>query len=135
MSQWNPEVAIKQLERLGFKPTNIRTEKSKSAGFIIDSDKKRHIAVSCSTKDTVTCYINLYSVTGQKFPTENIEGVEEKDLYPRGHKGKNGNPGISASVVRNNPSLDPSCNDVLRVHITSENSLNKLLRWYMGNVN
>jgi hypothetical protein len=123
-----------QLEKLGFKPTNALIEKSKSAGFSIDSDKKRHIAISCVTTNTVTCYINFCSVNGEKYPTEDIEGIERKNLYPRGHKGTNGNPGISGSIARNNPSLDPSSNDVLRVHIASENSLNKLLRWYCGNV-
>lgn len=133
MSQWNPEVAIMQLESLGFKPTNSRTEKSKSAGFSIDNQKQRHIAVACITKNTVTCYINFNSITGEKYPDEGIEGIDVKELYPRGHKGKNGNLGIAGSIVRFNSSLDLADNTVLRIHVKSELSLSKLLTWYAGN--
>ncbi|MDP1664064.1 MAG: hypothetical protein Q8L79_02980 [Methylobacter sp.] len=134
MSQWNPEEAIMQLESLGFKPTNAHTEKSKSIGFSVDDQKQRHIAVFCGTKNTVTCYVNFNSITGEKYPIEGIEGIEKMKFYPRGHKGENGNPGISSSVARYNPSLNPSNHAVIRVHVDSKNSLNRLLTWYAGNI-
>ena len=134
MSQWNPEEAIMHLETFGFKSTKIRTEKSKSAGFSIDDQKQRHIAVLCGTKNTVTCYVNANSITGEEYPVEGIEGIERQKFYPLGYKGKNSNPGISSSVARYNSSLNPSDQAVIRVHVDSKNSLNKLLTWYAGNI-
>ncbi len=132
--KWTSEKAIMQLESLGFKPTNARTEKSKSAGFRIDLENKRHIAISCVTQNIVTGYINRTSISEQQYPSEGIDGIEVKDVYKKGHTGINGNPGIAGSVVRYNPSLDPSAYDVIRVHIDGSEALNKLLAWYTGHL-
>lgn len=130
---WTSEKAITQLESLGCKATNTRTEKSKSAGFSVDQAHKRHIAISCTTQNVVTCYINNTSACDEQYPTDGIDGIEVKDIYRKGHGGINGNPGIASSVVRYNPSLDPLSNDVMRVHIDNSEALNRLLFWYKGN--
>ncbi len=130
MYSWNPDAAIMQLEKFGLKPTNARTKKSKSVGFSIDNQQHRHIAISCGTTETVTCYVNLFSITGQKFPDSEFEGVEAKQYYQRGHTGENAYPGIAGSIARNNPSLNPADHDVIRLHVNSSDSLQKLLAWY-----
>lgn len=130
MYQWNTETAISELEKVGYKPTNQRKEKSKSAGFAVDPGEKRHIAVSCSTQNVVTCYLNRTSVSGTDYPALGISGVEVKQEYRKGHASKNGNPGIAGSVVRYNKSLDPSAFSVMRVHVESSDSLKNLLEWY-----
>ena len=44
--------------------------------------------------------------------------------------GENGNPGISGSVARHNPSLDPAKTDVLLLHVRDAMALDRLLTWY-----
>lgn len=63
---------------------NARTEKSKSVGFSIDDQETRHITIACTTKHTVTSYINLYSIAGEKYPIEGIEGITIKNFYQKG---------------------------------------------------
>ena len=81
-------------------------------------------------RNGVTAYVNRYSTTGEVFPVCGIHGVEVEQLYPRGHEGRNGSPGIAGSVARHNSSLDPKNNDVLRVHLHNAESLRYLLAWY-----
>jgi hypothetical protein len=124
---WNGERASSLLEELGF-PCHFR--KSKSANFSIAGPQFREISISLTRKNGVTAYVNRYSTTGQAFPVGGFDGVDVIKLYPLGHNGLNGNPGIAGSVYRHNPSLNPKKNDVLLLHVHSEKTFSQLLAWY-----
>jgi len=127
MTTWNAEFAANLLAKRGL---HCHYSKTKSACFRIKGAQPRELAILLARKEGVTTYVNLRSVSGEVFPATGIEGIKEVGRYMRGHKGQQGNPGISGSVARQNPSLDPASHDVLRVHVLDEASLGRLLRWY-----
>lgn len=127
MTAWNGKAAATVLEELGFR---CHYRKTKSANFSITGRQPREISISLVRKNWVTAYVNRCSATGLGFPAEGIEGIDIVKLYPLGHRGLNGNPGIARSVAAENPSLDPNNHDVLRVHVHDENSFRHLLNWY-----
>ena|SRR5690348_1181717 len=124
---WNGESAASLIDKLGFR---CHHRKTKTANFSITEAQVREISIPITRRNGVTAYINRYSATGKVFPIEGIDGIDVEKLYPRGHEGKNGNPGIAGSVVRHNSSLDPKNNDVLRVDVHNAESLRRLLVWY-----
>ena len=127
MIVWNGESAATLLEELGFQ---CHYRKTKTANFSVTKSRLREISIPVTRRNGVTAYINRYSANGEVFPIDGIEGVDVEKLYPRGHEGRNGNPGIAGSVIRHNSSLDPKKNDVLRVHVHNAQSLRHLLAWY-----
>lgn len=130
MTGSSPEIAADGLLKRGFQ---CHYRKTKSANFRVKGTQPKEISISLARKNGVTAYVNLYSTIGDAFPDKGIEGVEVLEKYPRGHQGLNGNRGISESVARNNPSLDPASNDVLRVDVRDNSSLERLLAWYAAN--
>jgi hypothetical protein len=124
---WNGESAATLLEELGFR---CHYRKTKTANFSLTRSRLREISIPVTRRNGVTAYINRYSVTGEVFPIDGIDGIDVEELYARGHEGRNGNRGIAGSVARHNSSLDPKNNDVLRVHVHDAQSLRNLLAWY-----
>lgn len=129
MSTWNAETAAEGLLKRGYQ---CHYRKTKSANFRIDGTQLREISISLARKNGVTAYVNRLSTQGVAFPGQGLDGVEILERYPRGHVGVNGNPGIAGSVARNNHSLDPASNDVLRIEVRDDASLGRLLAWYAG---
>lgn len=130
MNIWNAETAADSLLKRGLQ---CHYRKTKSANFrVVNGEPPREISISLARKNGVTVYVNRYSALGVAFPEESLEGIQVLEKYPRGHEGVNGNPGISESVARNNPSLDPASNDVLRLDIRDDPALARLLEWYAG---
>ncbi len=127
MSVWNSEFAADLLAERGL---YCHYRKTKSACFRIKGMQPRELAIALARKTVVTAYVNLHSVSGIAFPDSGFEGIEVVERYMRGHEGRDGNPGISVSVARNNPSLNPASHDVLRLHISDEASFARLLEWY-----
>lgn len=127
MNAWNSDAAENVLLQRDY-PCHYR--KTKTANFHINGAVPREISIALGRANSVTAYVNLNSVAGKPFPEGGIDGIEVVQKYPRGHSGINGNPGISASVARNNPSLDPASNDVLRIRVRDDASLDRLLAWY-----
>lgn len=129
MSSWNAEAAADGLLKRGYQ---CHYRKTKSANFRVKGTQPREISISLARKNGVTAYVNCYSARGVAFPDQGVNGIELLGKYLRGHEGVNGNRGISESVARNNPSLDPASNDVLRLDVRDEASLDRLLAWYAG---
>lgn len=127
MKLWNAEIAADNLLKLGLQ---CHYRKTKSANFRVNDAQSREISISLARKNGVTAYVNLYSTHGAAFPEAGLEGIQVLEKYQRGHQGVNDNPGIAGSVARNNPSLDPANNDVLRVDVRDEASLVRLFEWY-----
>lgn len=127
MSSWNAEIAADDLLKRGYQ---CHYRKTKSANYRVNGAQSREISISLARKNGVTAYVNCYSTHGVVFPDQGLDGIEVLEKYPRGHVGVNGNPGIAASVARNNPSLDPASNDVLRLDVRDDASLDRLLAWY-----
>ena len=127
MSIWSGETAAQILEESGFR---CHYRGTKSANFSVPGPQRREISIALERKNVVTAYVNRRSVIEQLFPADGIDGVDLVELYPHGHVGKNGNPGIAGSVARHNPSLNPRTNEVLRLHLRDEISLRRLLSWY-----
>ncbi|MDP2784729.1 MAG: hypothetical protein Q8O38_09095 [Sulfurimicrobium sp.] len=127
MNVWNAEFAVDLLAKRGL---YCHYHKAKAACFRIKGAQPRELSIALARKGVVTTYVNLRSVSGELFPENGIEGIDVVERYMRGHKGLQENPGISGSVARNNPSLNPASHDVLRVHVLDEASIEKLLKWY-----
>lgn len=125
MIVWNGKIAADLLEKTGLR---CHQKGSKTANFTITGGLSREISIVLTRKDGVTAYVNRYSITEQ--PIGEIDGVEIAEPYPLGHEGINKNRGLAGSVVQHNPSLDPKKNEVLRVHVRDEKSLERLLDWY-----
>ena len=83
----------------------------------------REVMIATERSVVVSAYVNRQSAAAIDFPSAGIDGVEIRKQYLKGHTGKNGNPGIAASVTRHSPSLDPSRNFVLLVSLRDEASL------------
>lgn len=119
------------IEWLSKKYSRVDENKSrkKSDSFSIGDDRQTAIA---ERKGVVAAYVNRRSIKGELYPEQELKlmGVLKEREYLKGHKGEKGNPGISGSVARNNPSLDPANNDVLLVHLDNESSLEHLMEWY-----
>ncbi len=129
MSGWNPDVAADALSKRDYQ---CHYRKTKTANFRFKGPQSREISIALGRLNGVTAYVNLQSTGGLPFPENGIEGIEIVQKYSRGYEGINGNPGISVSVARTNPSLDPASNDVLRIHVRDDASLDRLLAWYAG---
>lgn len=129
MTAWNSDVAADTLLKRGYQ---CHYRKTKTANFRIKGPQSREISIALGRLNGVTAYVNLNSTAGLPFPASGIDGIEIVQKYSRGHEGVNGNPGISVSVARTNPSLDPASNDVLRIHVRDDASLDRLLAWYAG---
>jgi hypothetical protein len=127
MVVWNGESAASLLGELGFR---CHYRNTKTANFSLTSSQLREISIPVTRQDGVTAYVNAYSATGQVFPIDGIDGIDVEERYPLGHQGSDGNPGIAGSVARNNSSLNPRNNEVLRIHIRDRESLIDLLAWY-----
>lgn len=129
MNAWNSDVAADALLKRDYQ---CHYRKTKTANFRIKGAVPREISIALGRVNGVTAYVNLNSTAGKPFPDGGIDGVEVVQKYVRGHTGINGNPGVSVSVARTNPSLDPASNDVLRIHVRDDASLDRLLAWYAG---
>ncbi len=128
MTVWKGETVADELERRGY-ITHYR--KTKSANYRFRGVSPKEISISLARKDGVTVYVNRVAVNGQPFPADGLEGVVITKEYPKGYEGADGNRGISESVARENPSLDPRSNDVLRLDIRDIDSFRCLLDWYV----
>lgn len=131
---WNSDVAAKILD-------------AKENAFFIEPKIKythrykirnptgiRHLAIAKERKSgTVTAYINRFSLNGEPFQDGVIGGVSAAEFYPKGHKGKTGYAGISSSVARLE-TLNPSTNEVVRIHVDSPIAFEKLVDWYSGSI-
>jgi hypothetical protein len=129
---WNSDAAAKILdakENAFFIEPKIKyTHRYK----IRNSAGTRHLAIAKERKgETVTAYINRFSLHGESFQDGVIDGVSAAEFYPKGHKGKTGHAGISSSVARLE-TLNPSTNEVVRIHIDSPFAFEKLVDWYSG---
>lgn len=129
MNVWNSDVAADALLKRDYQ---CHYRKTKTANFRIKGPQPREISIALGRLNGVTAYVNLHSTGGSPFPENGIDGIEIVQKYPRGYEGINGNPGISVSVARTNPSLDPASNDVIRIHVRDNPSLDRLLAWYAG---
>jgi hypothetical protein len=127
MISWNAEAAANMLEKNGL---HCHYRKSKSANFRVKGESPREISIALGRVDIVTAYLNAVSTGGHGFPTEGIDGVAIAQHYIKGHQGRSGARGISESVARQNPTLDPRSHDVLRLHVRDQDSLVRLLQWY-----
>ena len=129
MIVWTGESAADELNRRGY---ISHYRKTKSANYRFRGIPPKEISISLARKDGVTVYVNRGAVSGTPFPDKGFEGVEVTKTYPKGYEGAKGNRGISESVARENPSLDPRSNDVLRLDIRDMDSFRRLLDWYVA---
>lgn len=130
MNSWNADFAADRLANRGYQ---CHHQGTKSACFTVKGPQPREVAISLARKNGVTAYVNHCSSAGLPYPSEGLDGIQVLEKYVHGHQGVNGNPGIAGSVARKNPSLDPASNDVLRIEVRDEASLDRLLAWYAGN--
>lgn len=94
----------------------------------------RHLAIAKERKGgAITAYINRFSLRGESFQDGAIGGVSAAEFYLKGHKGKTGHAGISSSVARLE-TLNPSTNEVVRIHVDSPFAFEKLVDWYSGDI-
>lgn len=126
MTVWNGERAADLLSA----KYSCHYRKTKSANFSVPGGCERQISIALGRQEGVTAYVNQVSVTGRVYPDAGIEGIAIAEAYAKGHRGTNGNPGISVSVATKNSALNPAINDVLRVHVRDEQSLYRLVDWY-----
>ena len=129
MNIWKGETAADEVNRRGY-ITHYR--KTKSANYRFHGISPKEISISLARKDGVTAYVNRIAANGFPFPANGIESIEIAKMYPRGYEGAGGNRGISESVARENPSLDPRSNDVLRLEVRDIDSFRRLLDWYVA---
>ncbi len=127
MATWNGKAAAQWLDVQGY---DCHYRRCKSANYSVKGGSTREISVALERQSGVTAYVNQLSVSGIAFPHAGIVGIEIAASYLRGYRGLNGNRGISDSVARQNPSLNPMHNDVLRLHVQDMDSLSRLMRWY-----
>lgn len=125
--QWNAERAANALDLRGLQ---CHHRKMKSANFRITGPHPREISIALGRSSVVSVFVNRRSVTGVAFPARGLDGIVIAKSYTRGHEGREGNRGISDSVARQNPSLDPANNDILRLHVRDGCAFTKLLDWY-----
>ena len=105
MGIWNPEVTCTLLQKSGWA---CHKRLAKSAHFRMPHVAHRELMIPLDRSVLVTAYVNHASAANVDFPAAGIDGIEIRKNYVKGHSGKNGNPGIAASVTRHSPSLDPS---------------------------
>ena len=108
-------------------------ELTKSHRFVFKSRAVNwHIAISkVRNPGAVTAYVNAQSILGQRFPEYDVAGVRISEKYFRGHVGKTGDHGVSASVAALE-SLNPLHNDVLRLDIEGQSAFKVIVDWYNG---
>lgn len=127
MSTWDPVAACAAIKAVGWPCHKTLV---KSAHFRLPFGAPGDLMIPMERTEIVSAYVNRQSVRGVSFPSAGIDGVEVRKHYGQGHTGKDGNPGIAASIIRHSPYLNPASNDVLLVSVRDEPSLHRLLDWY-----
>jgi hypothetical protein len=136
---WNPKAASDIVSRIkGVTPLFASRGDRKGAHvkyafrYQIQGPLERHLSISArGTKKGITVYVNALSVQGTRFALENLPGVDVSNFYPKGHRGKNGDKGLSAAAGSLSTLL-PREHDVYRFSVTSELAFRQLLNWYSG---
>lgn len=134
-----PELAKAIVEKIpGAKPVLSTRGKSKGKHvqylfrFEFVGPAVRQIAITRqATKEGVTVYVNQQSINNITFPNSILGSIRLSEKYPKGSKGRTGDKGLSASAAQLS-SLNPENNDVLRLSISTAESFQQLLSWYLG---